>query len=417
MQHDPKAMMILEPGESTQFLDGGGELGALSRSFNWSATSIGPAAKWPQSLKTIVGVVLHANFPMFLWWGEELIQFYNDAYRPCLGDNGKHPVALGQRGRDCWAEVWDVIGPLIQRVRETGDSFFTENQRIPIFRNGHVEEAYWTFCYSPVIGEHGSVDGILAICTETTTKVIEQVHFDNKISELSQFAYVVSHDLQEPARKISNFADLLGRSVGESIDRRSKEYIARIDQSATRMISLINEILQYSQSSGAIAEISYVDLGAVVNAALVDFELLIAEKGCTVSVDALPTIRANPVQMRQLFGNLISNALKFSRQGVNACITISSRAPLPAEIITNYHLSPDHLYIEVIVSDKGIGFNQNKAGKIFEVFERLHTNAEYKGTGVGLAICKKIVENHHGAIIAESTEGVGATFHVILPVL
>lgn len=410
-------MEILEKSKTTKFLEGGGEMGALTRSFDWPSTSVGPIAMWPQSLKTVVGVLLHSNFPMFLWWGDDLVQFYNDAYRPSLGDDGKHPQALGQRGRECWTEAWPVIGPLIQRVRETGDSFFAEDQCIPIFRNGHIEDAYWTFSYSPVIGEQGGVDGILVVCNETTKKLVEQEQFDNKILELSQFAYVVSHDLQEPARKISTFAEMLGRSVGESLDRRSKDFIDRIDKSAARMISLINDVLQYSQVSSAHAELSDVDLNAVIHAALVDFELLIEEKGCAINVETLPTIRANAVQMRQLFGNLISNALKFSRPGVEACVSISSKTPLQVETITSHHLSPDLFYVEVVVSDSGIGFNQSKAERIFEVFERLETSVAYKGTGIGLAICKKIVENHHGTIVAEATEGVGATFHVILPVL
>src|SRR4051812_29841835 len=109
-------MIVADQSKNRSFLERGGELGALTRAFDWSKTSVGPVDQWPQSLKSIVGMLLQSKFPMFLWWGDDMIQFYNDAYRPSLGDNGKHPVALGQKAVDCWPEIWDTIYPLIQKV-------------------------------------------------------------------------------------------------------------------------------------------------------------------------------------------------------------------------------------------------------------------------------------------------------------
>lgn len=153
--------MIVSDKRSTRpFLEGGGELGALTRSYEWSTSPIGPFDQWPQSLRTTVSIILRSDFPMFLWWGEEMIQFYNDAYRPSLGQDGKHPTALGQRGVECWPEIWPIIYPLIQQVRFTGESFFIEDKLVPIYRNGKIEDVYWTFSYSAVVGEHGSIDGI-----------------------------------------------------------------------------------------------------------------------------------------------------------------------------------------------------------------------------------------------------------------
>ncbi|MEO8887446.1 MAG: PAS domain-containing sensor histidine kinase [Mucilaginibacter sp.] len=154
-----------------QYLIGGGELGRLTREFDWSKTAIGIPDTWPQSLLTTVGTILNSRFPMFLWWGPELIQFYNDAYRPSLGNNGKHPTALGQRGEDCWPEIWAVIKPLIDHVTLTGESTWSEDQLIPIYRNNKLEDVYWTFSYSRVIGDNGEPGGILVICTETTAQI------------------------------------------------------------------------------------------------------------------------------------------------------------------------------------------------------------------------------------------------------
>ena len=159
------------PTNYIQYLSGGGEMGRLTREFDWTSTTIGSPDTWSQSLLTTVGIVLNSRFPMFLWWGPDLVQFYNDAYRPSLGNEGKHPKALGQRGEDCWQEIWPVIKPLIDQVMAGGESTWSEDQLIPIYRNSQLEDVYWTFSYGPVIDETGKCAGVLVICNETTSKV------------------------------------------------------------------------------------------------------------------------------------------------------------------------------------------------------------------------------------------------------
>ncbi|QMW03853.1 PAS domain-containing sensor histidine kinase [Spirosoma foliorum] len=153
------------------FLQASGEMGELTRNFDWSTTVLGSPDQWSQSLRTIVSVILTSKFPMFLWWGPELIQFYNDAYRPSLGNAGKHPTALGQPGADCWPETWPTIKPLIDQVLAGGEATWSEDQLIPIYRNGRLEDVYWTFSYSPVNDESGRPAGVLVTCSETTEKV------------------------------------------------------------------------------------------------------------------------------------------------------------------------------------------------------------------------------------------------------
>ncbi|HEY2152806.1 MAG TPA: ATP-binding protein [Vicinamibacterales bacterium] len=153
------------------FLRDGGVTGDLIRSIDWSQTTLGAIDSWPASLKTTVGTMLHSRHPMFLWWGPQLIQFYNDGYMPSFGQ-GKHPAAMGQRGADCWQEIWPIISPQIDDVMQRARASWNEDQLVPIFRNGGIEEVYWTYGYSPVFDETGKVGGTLVVCTETTPRVL-----------------------------------------------------------------------------------------------------------------------------------------------------------------------------------------------------------------------------------------------------
>lgn len=157
------------------FLRGGGELGELVRAHDWASSPLGPPETWPQALKTAVRLVLSTGHPMFLWWGPELIQFYNDAYSQSIGPE-RHPAAVGQCGRDCWDEIWPIIGPQIEQVMSGGEPTWHENALVPITRNGKLEEVYWTYSYGPVDDETApnGVGGVLVVCTETTKAVLAE---------------------------------------------------------------------------------------------------------------------------------------------------------------------------------------------------------------------------------------------------
>ena len=157
--------------EKYPFLSSGGEMGKLTLEKDWSQNPVGPIDTWPQSLRIILSIVLRSKFPKFLWWGAELTCFYNDAFRPSLGENGKHPDLLGMSGKEGWPEIWDAINPILMNVLENDESIFFEDQLIPITRNGHLEDVYWTFSYTPVIDESGKPAGILVTTIETTDKV------------------------------------------------------------------------------------------------------------------------------------------------------------------------------------------------------------------------------------------------------
>lgn len=154
-----------------QFMVGGGEMGDLMRSYDWSKTSLGDSQFWPQSLKTTINILLNSKFPMYLFWGPEHICFYNDAYRPSLGEVGRHPQMLGMKGQEAWPDVWDFIKGVLDDLMLKGESHLQEDQLVPIFRNGRMEDVYWTFCYGAVYNEEGKIGGALINCIETSEKV------------------------------------------------------------------------------------------------------------------------------------------------------------------------------------------------------------------------------------------------------
>ncbi len=155
------------------FLDGGGEMGARIRAFDWTASPLGTPSGWPAPLRTAVRILLTTNHPVFLFWGADLICFYNDAYRRSLGPE-KHPAMLGARGRIAWDEIWPIIGPQIEQVVSGGGATWHENHLIPITRHGRLEQVYWTYSYGPIDDESapGGVGGVLVLCTETTAQVL-----------------------------------------------------------------------------------------------------------------------------------------------------------------------------------------------------------------------------------------------------
>src|SRR5579871_3994705 len=141
-----------QDGATLSFLAGDGEMAELTRNFNWEDSSLGLPGQWPTSLLTTLGILLHSAFPMFLFWGKDLVCFYNDAFRPSLGADGKHP-ALGKTGKEVWGDIWEQISPWIYQVIETGKPVFFEDQLVPFYRNGQTEDIYWTFSYSPAYGD------------------------------------------------------------------------------------------------------------------------------------------------------------------------------------------------------------------------------------------------------------------------
>jgi PAS domain S-box-containing protein len=231
-------------------------------------------------------------------------------------------------------------------------------------------------------------------------------------SDLAQFASIASHDLQEPLRKVQMYCDRILETPHDS--EVYLKYFPRILSASARMSQLIKDVLHYSQISDGTDELNEIDLNIVFDNVLSDLEVSIREKGAEVKADLLPKIKGNASQIQQLFANIISNSIKFS--SAKPLINITSRILRKNEVLGRYkNIYEAHSYVELKFKDNGIGFEQKYADQVFEIFQRLQDRTIYSGTGIGLAVCKKIVENHHGLINVESTPNIGTTITVLLP--
>jgi two-component system sensor histidine kinase VicK len=264
------------------------EMAARTRAFEWETTSLGPITLWPAQLLTMVNQILDSSFPMFIWWGAEKIQFYNDAYLKILGTDevSKHPRALGQRGEDCWPEIWEVINPLIEQVLITTAPVYLEDQLIPIFRKGILDEVYWTFSYNVIRDASGSSCGVLVVCSETTAKV----NFQKEIAEGYHVQQELNSELKAANEELS-FTQQDLQDFNRQLEQRVQERTQALSESEFRFRSLIEN------SPAAMLVLRGEDLIVeTINDAMLH---IIGKSAAIVGqplLDALPEVKGQPVE-------------------------------------------------------------------------------------------------------------------------
>ena len=318
------------------------------------------------------------------------------------------------------------LGESVSRFKaasQTGERFFVEKRYVRpdgsiVWVRNHV---------SPILSAEGTVRALTAVSIDVTaeraasdalrqmnetleirvaerTAELEQSNRELLIRnrELQDFAYAASHDLQEPLRKIRTYADLLVEDFGPKLEPELAQYVHRMQEAASRLSRLIADLLKFSRVSTAHGTVQDVDLNQIVNSVRADLDVLLKETGGRIDVvGPLPAVEANPAQMSQLLLSLCSNSLKYRREGVPPLVRISGTV--------------EENHVRLVVEDNGIGFDPRYAERIFSPFKRLHAKHEYGGTGMGLAIARRIAERHGGSISATGVPGAGSRFVVTLP--
>ncbi len=330
---------------------------------------------------------------------------------------------------------------ILNKVYKSGEPFSANAIPVNVPRREGIETIYTNLLYTPFREGDGSISGIIVVASDVTDQVMARMKIEDLVKErtvelaraneslvhaneelkrsnenLEEFAYAASHDLKEPMRKIQLFSERLKDRLIDELKPEERHYFDRILHATNRMSILIDDLLMYSHVSKGISHEEMIDLNQKIKLIMEDLELEIEEKNVTIKVDELPVVKGQRRQIQQLFQNLIGNAIKYGRKDIPPVIKISSRkisgSDEPLHVKTENRLK-DYYLIEV--KDNGIGFEKEDAERIFNVFTRLHGNAEYKGTGVGLSIARKVVENHGGAIWAESNPGEGSSFKILFP--
>ncbi len=327
---------------------------------------------------------------------------------------------------------------LLTEVVATGKRYAGNETLVNIERNGQLEEIYINFLYEPHYNDSNEyINGVVVVVDDITNTILRQKAEENSNghkdgieektddlqianqqlertnNQLKEFAYAASHDLQEPLRKITTFINLIINGEKENLSDKGKVLFQKVIAAAERMNLLINDLFVLSQISNYNHLLEEVDLELILQKVTEDLSLEIEKSGAIIHKGNFSTIHGIPRQIQQLFQNLLSNSIKYAKKEEPPVIHIKHELIITSEQ-PQYQLLQNCTYCKIVFEDNGVGFNQEYAEKVFQMFYRLHGKSEYSGTGIGLAICRRIAENHQGAIIAESEEGKGTKFEVYL---
>jgi PAS domain S-box-containing protein len=372
------------------------QLGQSERRFRGLAETI-PQMVWTT---TPQGDVTYFNQRWFEYTGRTTEQSLNWEWVDAIHPQDQEPSVR------TWKEALETHHPVEfeYRIRRGADGAYRWHlvRGLPIL-DDHGAVIQWFGASTDIDDQKRQAELLERLVWEQTSE-LRRSNFD-----LEQFASVASHDLQEPLRKIQAFSDRLQIKCGPALGEQGKEYLTRIVSAVGRMRTLINDLLAFSRVTLKGQPFAKVDLQALAHEVVSDLEILIHQSGGRVELGPMPAIQADPLQMRQLFQNLIGNALKFHRPDAPPVVRVTAY-----EVFGEDKTKP--IAHELRFADDGIGFEEIYADRIFQVFQRLHGRNEYDGTGMGLAICRKIVERHSGRITATSEPGKGSMFSVTLPV-
>ena len=381
------------------FLAGGGEMGARIRAFPWSKTALGPPDRWPSGLRTSLRILLTTQHPVFIFWGEQLCCFYNDAYSRSLGPE-KHPFILGIPGRDAWPEIWHIIGPQIDQVIRGDTATWHENALVPIVRHGALQDVYWTYSYGPIDAPDApnGVGGVLVLCSETTQQVQSERRKD-------EFLAMLAHELRNPLAPIKTAAEILARHLIH--DDKARYAAEVVKRQAAQLTRLVDDLLDVSRISMGHVELKRetLPLSEVIELAIETAAPLWRAKGqeLTTQAGSEPLyVHGDRARLVQIFGNVMNNSAKYTDEGGSIGIHVAATADT----------------VQIEVSDSGVGISAEFMPRLFELFAQADRTLDRSqgGLGIGLPVVKKLVEMHGGTIAVRSAGlGHGSTFSITLP--
>jgi signal transduction histidine kinase len=350
---------------------------------------------YQQLLEAVIG---SAPFPISIVEGSDLRYILANPAMISTLQSSESPV-LGCNSEQLYSsDIARKRTRLLRQVLETAKPQHLREVYAPA--GPEDREAWWNIDLVPILSDQGTVSRIIILEQEITDLVIERQQLERSNRELQEFAFVAAHDLKEPLRKIDAFGEMLNNN--QNMTEQQRDYLDRMRSAAIRMQNMVEELLKLSRMTTQPRTFVRVNLDQVASEVISDLDVQINQASGKVEVQPLPTVIGDLLLVRQLFQNLIGNALKFHTPGV------------PPRIKVYAQLLPGNA-VQVCVEDNGIGFNMEDAERIFQPFQRLLSRSQYEGNGMGLAICKKIVERHGGTITAVSKLGEGSTFRVTLP--
>ena len=393
---------------------GGGHVGQLMRSHDWSNSPLGSPDAWPQSLRSVVDLMLQSRFPMFVAWGADLGFLYNDPYAEILG--AKHPAALGRRFYDIWSEIWPDISPLIDDAMN-GHATYREDLPLVMNRKGYDEQTWFTFSYSPVRDESGKVAGMFCACTETTNRKHAEDALRANEEQLKEadrrkdeFIAMLAHELRNPLAPIRTGLELIRVSgnTPEAVERVR----SMMERQVAHMVRLIDDLLDVSRiTSGKIhLQREPTPLSSLLTHAIDANRAAITAKQIQLKVDVPETLcvlDVDPTRFVQVINNLLHNATKFTDSG--GSIHVSARAG-------NQDGTASSPELALSVIDSGIGIPADFLPRVFDLFTQGARGSSQPGLGIGLALARRLVEMHGGRIEARSDGfGSGSEFIIRVP--
>jgi PAS domain S-box-containing protein len=394
-----------------------------------------------KSEQNLRNVILKAPVAMCIFKGPDfVVEVANERMIEFWGKSSEEVM-----GKPVFEGLQEVRGQgfeeLLQKVYTTGETFTAPAIAVRLLRKGKIELVFVNFVYEASRDTLGNINGIIAVASEVTEQVLAQQKIEEQVIErtkelaqandnlkkinqelkrsninLEEFAYAASHDLKEPVRKINFFSDRLKNSLQNKLNEEEISYFNRMEAASRRMGSLIEDLLSFSQVSLRPRVFENVDMNLLIDFVLSDLDLEIEQKKAQIEVGELFTMKGHHRQLQQAFQNLLGNALKYSKPGVPPRVNISCNIKDGADIDLPLSAEERNKRFYIIeIADNGIGFEAKDADRIFNVFTRLHGNSEYLGTGVGLSIVRKVIENHQGYVTAQSHPGEGSVFKVFFP--